>query len=218
MRPKGLVYIILTAFMYVYLSLLTGLFISGVILFIPRMFLNVIEFFRFISCVVASIVFAIIIVLQTCEVIRYRIVFGEDHLFIAANRDLGLVRHKDLIFKYEGITSLQYMKMLRPDLYHEGMFYFSAIYITRKGDEEKKRKKDEYILTMWFSKKQAHEIMREISEKAKIINGYDVEILPDRYPVIKIKPRKKKRKKSKKKSVAKSKTKEKTNVKDSNKS
>ena len=104
-------------------------------------------------------------------------VIREDGLYLAANRDLFLERQKNINFVYDGIKAIQYKKMLRPDLIEKGMFYFSAIYVDR--DEAVGKKNEEYLLTMWFSKKQVKKIMDMIALYAEKQNGYSVEILPD---------------------------------------
>ena len=106
-------------------------------------------------------------------------VIREDGLYLAANRDLFLERQKNINFVYDGIKAIQYKKMLCPDLIEKGMFYFSAIYVYREEDFCEKRKNEEYLLTMWFSKKPVKKIMDMIALYAEKQNGYSVEILPD---------------------------------------
>lgn len=113
--------------------------------------------------------------LQTREMIRYKLIIYEDHIYIAANRDLFLTRHKDMIVQYDGIQTLQYCRALRPELINEGMFYFSAIYITRQGT-----KKEEYVLTMWFSKKQVQYLLAQMKAMAENYNNSFVEILDEK--------------------------------------
>ncbi len=119
------------------------------------------------------IVIVILFILQTREIIRYKIIFFDEYIFVAANRDLFLVRHNDLKINYSGIKSLQYRKSLRLDMINKGMFYFSAIFIKYEGIN-----KEEYILTMWFSKKQIDQIVTQIKVNAEQHNGFLCEVLP----------------------------------------
>ena len=126
-----------------------------------------------------SDIYGLIYAFSTKNIICYKMVIREDGLYLAANRDLFLERQKNINFVYDGIKAIQYKKMLRPDLMGKGMFYFSAIYVYREEDFCEKRKNEEYLLTMWFSKKQVKKIMDMIALYAEKQNGYSVEILPD---------------------------------------
>jgi hypothetical protein len=171
-RPKGLGYIIYTSIIYIFLAFMAGFMVFGLLYEDTWGNANVVVIGNIFLLVVLAIML-FLIALKTREVIRYKMIISDDFLYLAANRDLYLTRHKDIRIGYEGIKALQYRKMMRPDLIDKGMFFFSAIYITREN-----AKKKEYLLTQWFSDKQAQEIIMLIKENAEKCNGNSVEILP----------------------------------------
>lgn len=173
-RAKGIVYIVYTIFISViFLGLLCGDIYGLIYAFRTKSMLKVL------IMIASTIVILAFNVIQIKGIIHYKIVIRENEIYIAANRELFLERHKDIRFTYDKIKAIQYKKMLRPDLMGKGMFYFSAIYIYREGTLSKTKGKDEYILTMWFSKKQVKKIMEQIVLYAEKQNGYSVEVLPD---------------------------------------
>lgn len=181
-KPKGAVYIILTVFLLLFWFIGSSLGIIMIVFFNRKMVCSDNTSFNLIVLAAGCfnlIFFGYVFVYTLWQVIRYKIVVYEDHIYVAANRDLWLVRHKDMNVSYTGIKTLKYVKTLRPDLIDKGMFYFSAIYITRENAETGKKNKEEYILTMWFSRKQALQIMEEIKIMATKVNGYEPEILPE---------------------------------------
>ncbi len=178
-RAKGALYVTYNAIKYLFLlgvlSLVVFAFIDGK----PFSSVEVLQIFGDVFLVLGAVVLLTLLVLQTCEIIRYKLVIDENGIYIAANRDFMLIRHKDINVSYEKIKAIQYKQYLRPDLIQEGMFFFFAIYIYREEDFCEKRKNEEYLLTMWFSKKQVKKIKDMIAFYAEKQNGYSVEILPD---------------------------------------
>lgn len=173
-RAKGAVYVIYTTFISVFcLGLLCSDIYGLIYAFSTRSLLKVL------IMVTSTIIVLALNIIQAKNIICYKMVIREDGLYLAANRDLFLERQKNINFVYDGIKAIQYKKMLRPDLIEKGMFYFSAIYVYREEDFREKRKNEEYLLTMWFSKKQVKKIMDMIALYAEKQNGYSVEILPD---------------------------------------
>ena len=173
-RAKGAVYVIYTTFISVFcLGLLCSDIYGLIYAFSTRSLLKVL------IMVTSTIIVLALNIIQAKNIICYKMVIREDGLYLAANRDLFLERQKNINFVYDGIKAIQYKKMLRPDLIEKGMFYFSAIYVYREEDFCEKRKNEEYLLTMWFSKKQVKKIMDMIALYAEKQNGYSVEILPD---------------------------------------
>ena len=182
-KPKGVVYIILTVFLLLFWIMMAISGIVALIYYIRDVLPSYVDMPILVVGLMlvcfGTIAFAYTFIYTLWQVIRYKIVLYEDHIYVAANRDLWLVRHKDMSISYTGIKTLKYVKTLRPDLIDKGMFYFSAIYITRENAETGKKNKEEYILTMWFSRKQALQIMEEIKIMATKVNGYEPEILPE---------------------------------------
>ena len=171
-RAKGAVYVIYTTFISVFcLGLLCSDVFGLIYAFSTRSLL------KELIMVTSTIIVLALNIIQAKNIIRYKMVIREDGLYLAANRDVFLERQKNINFVYDGIKAIQYKKMLRPDLIEKGMFYFSAIYVYR--DEAVGKKNEEYLLTMWFSKKQVRKIMDMIALYAEKQNGYSVEILPD---------------------------------------
>lgn len=172
-RPKGMLYIAYTLVKYIFLVGLFSLFVFAIVDGEPLDSGNIIKMIEDIFFIAMCFVFVFLICLQTREIIRYKMVISEDKLYIAANRDFLLTRHKDIAIEYGGIEALQFCKYLRPELIQKGMFFFSAIYIKRKDSS-----KEEYVLTMWFSKNQVEFIIQQMALLAEKQNGYPVEILP----------------------------------------
>lgn len=173
-RPKGIVYIVYTTFIsIIFLGLLCGDIFGLIYAFRTKSMMKVL------IMIASTVVVSAWNVIQIKNTIHYKIVIRENEIFITANRELFLERHKDICFTYDKIKAIQYKKMLRPDLKERGMFYFSAIYIYREETFSKERGKDEYILTMWFSKKQVKKIMEQIVLNAEKQNGYPVEVFSD---------------------------------------
>lgn len=174
-RPKGIVYIIYLLIKYIFLIGLCCL--EVIILIIESPFQSKNELIKIIQgaiIILGILGILILLILQTREVIRYKIIIYDNHIDIAANRELFLIRHKDMSFDFSNIQTLQYKKMLRPDLLNKGMFYFSVIYIKKLDGE-----KNECLLTMWFSKKQIQYIMEQIKIRAEKYNKTKVEVLLD---------------------------------------
>lgn len=175
-QPYGAGYIFFTTFKYCFLL---GILVLGVYGLIESCLvdMNILTIIQSVFIFLVLIFIIVLIVLQTREIIRYKMIITDEYIYLAANRDLFLTRHKDIKMKYDNIISLQYEKTIRPDLYEKGQTFFSAIYIKRSN-----KKKEDMLLTMWFSKKQTEEIMRLIKENAEKINRNPVEILS---PIIK---------------------------------
>ena len=171
-RPKGFIYIFYTMIKYIFLFGLLSLAIFVLLRENPFNANDIFEIILSIFIVIMSLVLLFFIVLQTREIIRYKLILFDDKVFLAANRDVFLTRQKDIQINYYGICAIHYNKELRPDLIQKGMFFFSAIYIMRNEG-----KKEDYLLTMWFSKKQIDYIMEQICMRATEKNGYTVQIL-----------------------------------------
>lgn len=171
-RPKGILYVIYLLIKYVFLVAILSLAVFAIVEGKPFSSGNMIQIIEGIFLIIMSVVLLSFIVLQTREIIRYKIIISEERIYVAANRDIFLTRHKDTEIAYRGIKAVQFHKSFRPDLIQKGMFFFSAIYIIR--DDNQKR---EHILTMWFSKKQIDSIIQLIVLFAEKQNGYSVEVL-----------------------------------------
>lgn len=166
-RPIGAGYIFYLSIKY---FLLIGL-LSGIIFALISEDLiakNKILVMAFLFCTIALIL--VLIIIQTFEILRYKLIIKNNCVIVKANRDLFLVRHKDLIIKYEGTISLRYTKTMRPDLIEKGSFFFSGIIFKKSNNEE-------LLLTSRFSKKQIYYILEEIKSSIEEYNGTSVEII-----------------------------------------
>lgn len=156
--PHGKIYISLLVFKYI---LLVGLFIGCTITIFPFTWISIVLIF-------GDIIVLVFLVLQTCEIIRYKMIIYDNKVRLYANRDLFFVRHEDLDIKLSGIRTMQFKMGI-----NLGIGFYSAIVL----NYDKKRMK--YLMTMWFSKKQVDKIMAIIKENAEKISGEIIEILED---------------------------------------
>ena len=156
--PHGKIYISYLTFKYIFL---VGLGIGFALFIFPFKWMSL--FFIF-----GDLLIITFLILQTREIIRYRLIIYENKVRIYANRDLYLVRHKDLDIKFSGIKTMQFKLGI-----NLGVGLISAIVLFY---DEKRMK---YLNTMWFSKKQVDRIMALIKENADKINEEKVEILED---------------------------------------
>ncbi len=173
-RPKSKAYIIYNLIKFLVFAGLICLFALGLSAEKPFSTGEIDKIVQFSFVVLVMMFILMLIVLQMCELISYKIIIGDDFLTVSTERDFLLLRQKDVKVNYSGIKELQYKKMLRPELIFNGMMFFSAIYITREGC-----KKEEYISTVWFSENQIKSIMQNISVNAEKTNNFPCLILPD---------------------------------------
>lgn len=173
-RPKGCAYITYLSIKYIFLIGLLSLAVFGLLYESPFQSGNNVKIIQGMFLVFMSVVILILGVCQTREIIRYKLIICNEYVYLSANRDLFLIRHKDIKMNYDGIKILRYQKSLRPDLIKKGMFFFSAIYIIRNNS-----KKEEYLLTMWFSKKQIATIIEQIRKNSELYNDCAVEVVYD---------------------------------------
>ena len=144
-RAKGALYVTYNAIKYLFLlgvlSLVVFAFIDGK----PFSSVEVLQIFGDVFLILGAVVLLTLLVLQTCEIIRYKLVIDENGIYIAANRDFMLIRHKDINVSYEKIKAIQYKQYLRPDLIQEGMFFsLLYIFIARKIFAKKKKMRNTY--------------------------------------------------------------------------
>ena len=173
-KPKGFLYIFYNTILFIPLI---GLPLAEIIvLLVDSSFIynNPKGFVYALGLLFGMILFTVLLIIRIIELIKYKIVLYKDHLFLSANKDFNLTRQKATMLKFENITALQYKQMLRADLIAKGKFFFLAIYVTYAN-----KKKQDYLLMTWFSKKQVKEIMEYIRINAERINGFAPEILPD---------------------------------------
>lgn len=157
--PRGKIYITYLVFKYIFL---VGLGILCTYCIFPFRWMSL-----FFICF--DILIVTFLILQTCEIIRYKLIIYERKMRIFANRDLFFVRHKDLDIKFSGIKTMQFKLGI-----NLGVGLVSAIVLFY---DEKRMK---YLNTMWFSRKQVDRIMALIKENADKINEEEVEVLePD---------------------------------------
>ena len=156
--PHGKIYISLLTVKYIFLI---GLLVGCTCTMFPFSWISIVLIFG------DALVLALLI-LQTREIVRYKLIVYENKMRIFANRDLFFVRHKDLDIKFSGIKTMQFKLGI-----NLGVGLVSAIVLFY---DEKRMK---YLNTMWFSRKQVDKIMALIKENADKINEEKVEILED---------------------------------------
>lgn len=171
-RPKGCLYIVYSLIRYIFLIGLLTLAIFALIEGKPFSGNNIIDYISGIFVILMMAAIFSLIVLLTWQIIRYKLIIYDDHIQVVADRDLFLIRHKDIYFKFEGIKILQYQKVLRPDLLSKGIFFYSAICITRDNNKSK-----DCLLTIWYSNRQINYILETIKIKAEDYNNYSIDIL-----------------------------------------
>lgn len=162
LRPKGVLYILLTSFYYIFMLSLS---ITGVM---SLLFTKPLTFGVVIIIIIEEAILISLLILQTRELVLYKIIIKESKVWIAANRELFLVRHKNMNVSFKGIQSMQYKWFV--DL---TLGIGSAIVIWYDNDKMK------YINTMRFSKKQIDNIIQIIKDRAEKLNGYAIEIKPE---------------------------------------
>ncbi len=158
MYPHGKIYISLLTVKYIFMVGLGILFTYGIF---PVSWMSII-------LICGDFVVLVFLILQTYEVIRYKMIIYDNKVRLFATRDLFLVRHKDLDIKFSGIKTMQFKLGI-----NLGVGLVSAIVLFY---DEKRMK---YLNTMWFSRKQVDRIMALIKENADKINEEKVEILED---------------------------------------
>ena len=156
--PHGKIYISLLTIKYIFL---VGIFVGCTLTMFPFTWMSLV-------LICGDAIALIFLILQTYEVIRYKMIIYDNKVRLFANRDLFLVRHKDLDIKFSGIKTMQFKLGI-----NLGVGLVSAIVLFY---DEKRMK---YLNTMWFSRKQVDRIMALIKENADKINEEEVEILED---------------------------------------
>lgn len=112
-----------------------------------------------------DLIIIVLLILQTREILRYKMVIEDNKVCLKANRTLFLVRHKDLIIDFKGIKSIQFKAGV-----NLSVGFISAIVLNY--DE----KRMNYLNVMRFSRKQINYIIELIKTDAVKINGYEIEI------------------------------------------
>lgn len=114
---------------------------------------------------IGDIILLALLILQTYEIIRYKMIIDDNKVCLKANRDLFLTQHKDLKISYKGIRTIQFKfgVNLRVGVVSAIVLYYDEKYI-------------KYLNTRRFNRKQINFIIDLIKTNAEIINGYSVEI------------------------------------------
>lgn len=112
----------------------------------------------------------ILIVLQVREIILYKIRLSKENIYLAANRELYLVRHKALTISYKGLESVQYH--LGYGTINSG-FLKSEIILTYENGKKR------YLNVLRFNRKQIDKIKKIIAQYATQFNSWEVEIKTD---------------------------------------
>ena len=160
LRPRGAGHIALMIFYYIFML---GLSIPAFILLLTMPL-------RIMTSVylIAGAILTALLSLLTRELILYKMVIKESKVWIAANRDFLLTRHKNMTIPFKGIKSIQYKFFVGIGLGINSVIVLSY-------DNKRMR----YINTMRFSKKQVDTIIQIIKERAEKLNGYKIEIKPE---------------------------------------
>ena len=161
LRPRGVVHITLMIFYYIFML---GLSIPAFILLLTMPLTIMTSVY-----LIAGAILTVLLILLTRELILYKMVIKESKVWIAANRDFLLTRHKNMTIPFKGIKSIQYKFFVYPC--PDGI----KSVIILSYDNKRMR----YINTMRFSKKQVDTIIQIIKERAEKLNGYKIEIKPE---------------------------------------
>ena len=110
---------------------------------------------------------SICLILQTREVVKYKIKLTDTNIHLAAQREWFVTRHKNLTISYKNLKSIKYFFGLL-----QARFVSAIILIY---NEEKLN----YLDVSRFSEKQVGIIMDYIVKFAQQYNSYSIEVLPD---------------------------------------
>ncbi len=153
-RPKGKMYIFGLVLIYIFLS---GILAFSILFILEKIY----------WALLLEILPIVLIFLQTREVILYKIRLTDTKIYLAANRQLFMIRHNNLKISYKGLKSIQYF------LGFETIGLISAIALVYENDKLK------YLDVLRFSDKQVDIIMGHIKDLAEKYNSYPIEIKPD---------------------------------------
>lgn len=156
-RPKGGLYIFANIFIYTFIIvflivvpiyfILEKVYFGVALSFIPALFL---------------------MILQTKEVVKYKIDVHNDKIYIAKNGAILMTYEKEFEINLKELKSIQLV------------YGQSAVsYIMAVINLEFNNNSSKYINLNKFSKKQIYVIMNVIKQKAEAYNGYEVEIKPE---------------------------------------
>lgn len=107
------------------------------------------------------------LILQTREVVKYKIKLTDTKIHLAANREWFITRHKNLKINYKNLKSIQYFFGVL-----QARFVSAIALVYNDG-------KLKYLDVSRFSEKQVGTIMNHIANFAERYNSYAIEVLPD---------------------------------------
>lgn len=156
-RPKGGLYLFGTAILY-------GFIISFLII-VPIYFLLKKEYLGIALSFTPAL---FLMILQTKEVVKYRIVVFNNKIYIAKNGAILMTYEKEFEINLKELKSIQLV-------YGQSAVSYIMAVINLEFDNNISK----YINLSKFSKKQIYEIMNVIKQKAEAYNGYVIEIKPE---------------------------------------
>lgn len=156
-RPKGGLYLSAIITIYVFLLLFFTVF--------P---LSTISLKKYTLTALSFAIGIFFTFLQTREIIIYKIEIYDSKTCIAANRAFMITYQKAFTLEYKNLKSMQLVY---------GTSFASLVMAVINFEYENGTNK--YIDVNKFSKKQIHEIMNIIKQKAEAYNGYGIEIKPE---------------------------------------
>lgn len=153
-RPHGKMYIIGLIVIYA--------FLLGLLSFSVHFILS-----KWYWALLSEILPIVCLILQTRDVVKYKIKLTDAHIYLAAQREWFITRHKNLKISYKNLKSIQYFFGLLQAR------FVSAIALTYNDEKIK------YLDVSRFSEKQVGIIMDYIVTFAQQYNSYGIEVLPD---------------------------------------
>ena len=170
-RPNGALYVIVqTVILSVYLSLIVAiiyLLITG---------LEIKDIFRTLLFIGGGIIAVYLTVFEIIKIVRYKIIVSNKNIFLSANKEWLILRHKAITLSYEGLKSLQYCQGITAGNREEPFLIIMAV-IFEYADG-----KETTINLNRFSQKQIKRIMQIIKDRCKEYYDTEIEIKPDLLP------------------------------------
>ena len=186
-HPYGVFYIILqTVILFVYLSVFTafiyflvvGIKTENILKFLLSIIveIKILDILKFLLSIMGGIGAAYLAVFEIIKIAKYKLIISSDNIFLSANREWLILRHKAITLSYKGLVSLQYCQGVTAGNREEPFLIIMAV-IFEYADG-----KETTINLNRFSKKQIKCIMQTIKDICKESYDTEIEIKPDLLP------------------------------------
>ena len=156
-RPKGGLYLFGTVAIYAFI--IVFLIVVPIYFILEKVYLGV---------ALSFIPALFLMILQTKEVAKYKIVVYNNKIYIAKNGAILMTYEKEFEIHLKELKSIQLV-------YGQSAVSYIMAVINLEFDNNSSK----YINLNKFSKKQIYSIMNVIKQKAEAYNGYEVEIKPE---------------------------------------